>query len=438
MIEDLEDWRRTHFSSEISPKLDGLEVIVCGWVQRTRQLGKLIFIVLRDREGTLQITVHKNKVTSSLFEKLRKLKTEYVIAVKGVVRASKEAPRGVEILPKEAKILNITNLPLPLDPAGKVPADLDTRLDARIVDLRRPKSFAIFKIRHALLQNIREFFVKKGFIEVNTPKIIATATEGGTELFPVSYFDRVAYLAQSPQLYKEELTAAFEKVFEIGPVFRAEEHRTTRHLAELIMVDIEEAFATAEDAMRILEELTIYVFQKLKTECAAELKTLERTLEIPKTPFPRYTYDEILKMLEKDNIAIPWGEDLPTPALRKIGEQLKGPYFITDWPTKSKPFYIKPRNDNPEVCESFDFMWGWLELASGGTRIHNKELLIERLKSQGLNPESFKYHLQTFDWGMPPHAGFGLGLARLLMIICGVNNIRECVLFPRDIDRLTP
>jgi len=306
------------------------------------------------------------------------------------------------------------------------------------LDLRRPTTFAIFKIRHVVLQSIRKFFVKNGFIEVNTPKIIATATEGGTELFPVSYFERVAYLAQSPQLYKEELTAAFEKVFEIGPVFRAEEHRTTRHLAELIMVDMEEAFATADDVMKTLEELIICVLREVKEKCTAELETLNRKLEIPKTPFPRYTYDEILKVLEKENMPIPWGEDLPTPAVRKLGEKFKGPYFIVDWPTESKPFYIKPKDNNPKFCEAFDLMWSWLELASGGTRIHNKELLIERLRSQGLNPESFKYHLQTFDWGMPPHAGFGLGLARLLMIICGVNNIRECVLFPRDVDRLVP
>ncbi|MHA1722444.1 MAG: amino acid--tRNA ligase-related protein, partial [Candidatus Baldrarchaeia archaeon] len=216
MIEDLGDWRRTHWSSEILPELNGREVIVCGWVQRIRKLGKLIFIVLRDREGTLQITAHQNKVNPDLFEKLKKLKNEYVIAVKGIVKESAEAKKGVEILPEEIKVLNTVKFPLPLDPTGKVPAEIDTRLDARILDLRRPTTFAIFKIRHITLQGIREFFVKNGFIEVNTPKIIATASEGGTELFPVSYFERVAYLAQSPQLYKEELTAVFEKVFEIG------------------------------------------------------------------------------------------------------------------------------------------------------------------------------------------------------------------------------
>jgi len=438
VIEDLGDWRRTHWSSEISPKLNNEEVIVCGWVQRIRKLGKLMFIVLRDREGTLQITAHQNKVDPVLFEKLKKLKNEYVIAVRGIVKESTEAKKGVEIIPEEIKILNTVKFPLPLDPTGKVPAEIDTRLDARILDLRRPTTFAVFKIRHVVLQSIRKFFVKNDFIEVNTPKIIATATEGGTELFPVSYFERVAYLAQSPQLYKEELTAVFEKVFEIGPVFRAEEHRTTRHLAELIMVDMEEAFATADDVMKTLEKLMIYVLQKVKEKCTTELETLNRKLEIPKTPFPRCTYDEILKVLGKENMPISWGEDLPTPAVRKLGEKFKGPYFIVDWPTESKPFYIKPKDSNPKVCEAFDLMWSWLELASGGTRIHNKELLIERLKTQELNPESFKYHLQTFDWGMPPHAGFGLGLARLLMVICGVNNIRECVLFPRDIDRLVP
>ncbi|MHA1594643.1 MAG: aspartate--tRNA(Asn) ligase [Candidatus Baldrarchaeia archaeon] len=438
-MEPLGDWRRTHWSSEITPALDGTTVTVCGWVHRIRDLGRLVFIVLRDREGVVQITIPKDKVPEHTFEKAKKLIREDVIAVRGKVRFYEKAPNNVEIIANEIRILNKVSPPLPLDPAGDVDADLDTRLNARIIDLRRPQTFAIFRINHIVLQSIREFLTNEGFIEVNTPKIIATATEGGTALFPVSYFGRQAFLAQSPQLYKEELTAALEKVFEIGPVFRAEEHNTTRHLCELVMVDLECAFATADDVMNILERLIAHVFREVKSKCSKELKILNREdLEVPGTPFPRYTYTQVLELLREHGIEIPWGEDLPTPALRKLGEILKGPYFITEWPTESKPFYIKPKDEDPKVSESFDFMWGWLELASGGTRIHNKELLIKRLKEQGLNPKSFEYHLRVFDWGMPPHAGWGLGLARLLMVICNVRNIRECVLFPRDKSRLVP
>jgi len=273
---------------------------------------------------------------------------------------------------------------------------------------------------------------------VNTPKIVATATESGAALFPISYFEREAFLSQSPQLYKEVLTGCFERVFEIGPIYRAEEHDTPRHLNEAISIDIEVAYATAEDVTKILEDLIVKVFSQVKRTCAKELKVLERKLEVPRKPFPRITYDEALKKLEQAGVKVPWGEDLPTPAERKLGELVGGAYFVIDWPMAIKPFYTMPKRDDPKLADAFDLMYGEIELASGGTRVHQETLLVKQLKQKGLNPQSFESHLQNFRTGLPPHAGWGLGLDRLTMVLTGAENIRECVLFPRDRKRLTP
>jgi len=438
-LDDLGNLRRTHFSTQITPKLSGEEVIVMGRVVDMRDLGGIKFFILSDITGTIQITTPKAKTDKKLLAKIDELTKESSVAVKGKVVATKQAPNGVEVMPLEIRILNLASTPLPLDPRGRVKANLDTRLDARGLDLRRSESIAIFKIRHQALQTIREFMISHNFIEVHTPKIVATATESGAALFPVSYFDREAFLSQSPQLYKEVLTGCFERVFEVGPIFRAEEHDTPRHLNEAISIDIEAAYATADDVMEILEELIMLAFTQVKQKCADELKVLGHKLEVPKKPFPRITYDEVIKKLEQAGVKIPWGEDLPTPAEKKLGEIIGGAYFVVDWPIAIKPFYIHPKKNNPKLGEAFDLMFGELELASGGTRIHQADMLVGQLKEKGLNPQSFESHLVNFKYGaVPPHAGWGLGLDRLTMVLTGSDNIRECVLFPRDRKRLTP
>ncbi len=436
-LDELGNLRRTNLSTQITPKLAGKEVVVMGRVGDARDLGGIKFFILSDIAGAVQITAPKAKTDKKLLAKIDELTKESSVAVKGKVVAAKQAPRGVEVLPLEIRVLNLASTPLPLDPRGRVKANLDTRLDARGLDLRRSESLAIFKIRHQALQAIREHLLSQDFIEVQTPKIVATATESGAALFPVSYFDREAFLSQSPQLYKEVLTGAFERVFEVGPIFRAEEHDTPRHLNEATSIDIEVAYATADDVMDILEELVYRAFNEVKKKCAEELKVLGHKLEVPKKPFPRLTYDEALKRLERAGLKVPWGEDLPTPAEKKLGELVGGAYFVVDWPTAIKPFYILPKKDNPKLCAAFDLMFKGLELASGGTRVHQKELLVKQLKQKGLNPESFESHLKNM-MAVPPHAGWGLGLDRLTMVLTGVDNVRECVLFPRDRKRLTP
>ncbi|MEM3672813.1 MAG: aspartate--tRNA(Asn) ligase [Candidatus Bathyarchaeia archaeon] len=437
-IDAIGDWQRTHYSADVKPEMDGEEVTLFGWIQEVRDLGGIHFIILQDREGTIQITVSRKNSSKEVLAKSEQLQKRYSVGVKGIVKKTKMTPRGVEIIPNEIKIFSTAASQLPIDITGKTRASLKTRLDARALDLCQEENIAIFKIQHVAVDAIRDFLFERGFIEVHTPRIIASATEGGAALFSVNYFDRKAFLAQSPQLYKEQLVMSLERVFEVGPFFRAEESHTRRHLSEFVSIDIEQAFANAEDVMRLLEKLIQHVCKTVNEKCQKELSTLKYKVEVPEVPFKRLTYEEVLSELKKKGVDVPWGEDIPTPLLRTLGKLHPYFYFITDWPRKTKAFYIKPKEDNPELCEGFDLMWRWIELVSGGTRIASKELLIERLKEKGLNPESFKYHLQAFDYGMPPHAGWAIGLERLTMMLTGKKNIREVTLYPRDKFRLTP
>jgi aspartyl-tRNA synthetase len=437
-VDQLGEWRRTHYSSEIKSELDGKEILLLGWVKDIRDLGAIRFVVLQDREGTVQITILRKKAQKEVLEKTGNLQRQYCIGVKGFVKKTEMTERGVEIIPSEIRVLGVAQHPLPLDVSGKTPADIDVRLDARVLDLSLEENRAIFKIQHVILNSIRKFLSERGFLEVHTPRIIASATEGGAALFPVKYYDREAFLAQSPQLYKEQLVICFEKVFEIGSFFRAEESHTRRHTSEFVSIDIEQAFVTSEDVMHLLEESIQNVCESVKENCKAELKTLRHKVEVPKLPIKRLTYDEVLNELKQEGVKIPWGEDIPTPAFRKLGKLHPHFYFITEWPTKTKAFYIKPQEKNPELSYGFDLMWQWIELTSGGSRCDSKEMLTKKLEAQGLNPEAFKFHLQVFDYGMPPHAGWATGLERLTMVLTGKKNIREVVLFPRDRFRLTP
>jgi len=438
VIDFMETWRKTHGNSEVVKLPDGSEVVLMGWLHEIRDLGNIKFLLLRDASGIVQVTIKKGAVDQSLLEKVSQITRESVIAVKGIVKKSEKSKLGVEILPHEIKVLNLSRAPLPLDVTGKVPADFETRMNSRFMDLRRPSEAFIFKLQHEVLKAIRGFLDEKGFIEVITPKILVSATEGGAELFKVQYFEKTAYLAQSPQLYKEILTSCFERVYEIGIYFRAEESNTPYHLNEFVSVDIEAAFMDYKDVMKILEECIVHVYRHLKKEYYEELKKIHGDFKEPDVPFPVITYSEAIELLQRKGVNVRWGDDLKTPDLRVLSKEYGGYYFIIDWPSETKPFYIKPHQGNSKICESFDLMWHHIELASGGSRIYLREELEENIKRKGLDIESFKEHLKVFDYGMPPHAGWGLGLSRLLMVLTGRQNIREVVLFPRDRTRLTP
>ncbi|MFX1328634.1 MAG: aspartate--tRNA(Asn) ligase [Promethearchaeota archaeon] len=439
MLDDLGDWRKTHYTKDITPDLDGKEVILGGWVRNFRDLGGLKFISLQDKYGERQITLKKGRISDELFEKA-KVGYQYCLMVKGIVKAFNEAPGGIEIIPSEIKILNVTPEKLPIDMTGETVSELDIRLNHRALDLRSLKNHAIFEIRGELLRSIRKFLFERDFTEITTPKIIGSATEGGTELFPIIYFEKEAFLTQSAQLYKEQLSGVYEKVFEISDCFRAEKSRTKRHICEIFTLDVEMAFSTMEDILEILEEIVHNVIKDIRENQLSALKFLkmeDKTI-IPEIPFPRYKYEEVIDLInEKFNANIEFGEDISTEAYRRLGNEFNDYYYITHWPMSIKPFYIMP-SKNSKYSESFDLQKGMLELSSGGTRVHSKQQIIKALEEKGLNPLAFTSHLNTFDYGMPPHAGFGLGIDRWLTILCGLDDIREVVMYPRTPDRLTP
>ncbi|VVB84426.1 Aspartate--tRNA(Asp/Asn) ligase [uncultured archaeon] len=430
---------RTHYSTQITPEMNGSSVTVCGWAHEIRDLGGITFLVVRDREGLIQVTLFKKTIDKNVLEIVRNLSRESVVAITGNVKKEAKAPNGYELVPIAVTVFGKAESPLPMDTTGKVDADLDTRLDARFMDMRRPGTQAIFRIRHLIQKSVREFLSGEGFIEITTPKVVATATEGGTALFPITYFEREAFLNQSPQLFKQlMMSGGLDRVFEIGPIFRAEEHDTRKHLNEATSIDIEASFLDNEDVMVILENLVKHVYSSVAENGEKYLKTLGVEPEIPKTPFARVTYDEAISIARDNGEKIEWGDDLTTESEHSIGDTVGKHYFIVDWPTKIKPFYVMPYENKPEICRAFDMMHPRMELSSGAQRVHSYELLRSRITEQGLNADGFEFYLKAFRYGMPPHAGWGLGAERLLMTMLGVENIREVVLFPRDRKRLSP
>ncbi len=412
-------------------------VTVAGWVQNFRNLNKIKFIILRDREGTLQVTLPKGKVPDEIFN--IDLPEESVIKVKGKMVPSKVARGGKELIPDEIEVISIAQQPLPIDISGKIQTDLSKRLDWRSLDLRTKKEEAIFRIQSNICKSFRDFFRSKGFVEIWTPEIIAAAAEGGTELFPVQYFEKKAYLAQSPQLYKQLLTLTnLERVFSITPIFRAEKHNTTKHLNESRQMDMEAAFMDDQEVIDLLTDAVKYIVKRIKEENKEELEVLNRDLKVPEVI--KITYSEAVSTLKEKGVNIKDGEDLSSECEKKLAEIYGKDNLIVihSWPTKLKPFYIMPREDNPSISRGFDVDYGGIELASGGQRIHIPELLTKRIKEQGLNPENFKFYIDAFKYGAPYHSGWSIGLERLTMIICGLDNIREACLFPRDRERLTP
>ena len=432
---ELGSLRRTHYSKELDPSKDGSDVTVMGWVLSVRGHGNISFLTIRDKLGQIQIVAKAGNCPDEIREKISKLKEHSSIGVSGKIKSSEKAPNGVEIIPTELRVFSEVEKIPPFEPQAKTVKNIDTRLEVRPIDLRRKVLQHIFIVRSQVLKTVRDYFYQEDFIEINTPKIIATATEGGAALFPIFYYNKEAFLAQSPQLYKEQLTMSFEKVFEIAPIFRAEPSRTNRHLAEAISIDLEEAFVDYNDVMDRIEQIIKKTIQTVN-DYAKENTDVE--FIVPNVPelIPRYTYTELVEKMQKAGAKTEWGDDLYPSNLQKIG--LDGFYFIKDWPTGPKPFYVKVSKENPKISDSFDLMFGDLELSSGSTRIEKKEELVERMKNKGMKVDAFEYHLGAFDYGVPPHAGCGIGLERLMMALTGTENIRDTTFYPRDVDRLTP
>src|SRR3990167_2346857 len=418
------------YISEIKVKQ---EVLLKGWVYEIRELSKMAFILLRDISGMVQCIIQ-----GDLMKKISELSLESVVEIKGKVKEAKVkaefARKDVEIEVNSLEIISkAEKLPIHVNEKTTT-TEFQHRLDYRFLDFHKPKIQAIFKIQNVIENSFREFFYNKNFIEMQPPCIISAASEGGTDLFSVQYFEKKAFLAQSPQLYKQMLACSMEKIFMITPVWRAEKHNTTRHINEIRQMDIEVAFAGQFEVMKELEEVVKFIAKNVIEKNKKELEMLGVKLKIPKAVY--LSYEEAIKKVNGKP-----GEDFTPEQERKLCEKYEGDIvFVHSWPSSLKPFYIMPQNENKnsDFSEGFDALYGGMEISSGGQRIHLPELLIERIKSKKLNPKNFKDYIDSFRYGAPPHAGWSLGLERLTQVICSLNNIKEATMFPRDKDRLNP
>jgi len=424
---------RSHYVEDINAGMKDQEVILGGWVEDLRKMGKMTFLTLRDVTGITQIIL-----TDEVTKTVEGITRQSVVRITGKVQDTRARDFEYEIKANEISILAKAVYPLPIDPIGRLESHIDNRLNTRALDMRNQKTASIFKIRHHALASLRKTLSGKKFIEITTPKIIGSASEGGANLFSLDYFGKQAYLAQSPQLYKEQMTIGLERVFEIASFYRAEKSHTGRHLSEFTSVDIEAAFMNYTDVMNVLEDLVVDTFKYVSENCKKELEVIGNKTITSNHPFEKITYSQALDELKEKDVKLEFGDDLLDSHLRILGENHPSFYFLTDWPIKLKPFYITEKQDNVELSESFDLQYGYLELSSGGSRLHNPEKIKSRLKEQNLDTSKFSEHLQAFDWGMPPHAGWGLGLERLLTVILGIDNVREVILYPRDPERLKP
>lgn len=427
---------RTDYVGDITPDMDGQTVVVSGWVHEIRNIGKIVFILLRDRTGIIQI-IGKEGVVNDDIIKSMSMPKESVIMVKGVIKKNQESKSGFEIIPLEITNLNPLELMMPFEVTGKVPADIDVRLDNRHIDLRRLETTSIFKIQSTILNSFRNTMLKEKFTEIRTPSLVEAATEGGSDLFEVEYFEKKAFLAQSPQLYKQlSIIGGMDRVFMIVPVFRAEKHNTIYHLNEITQMDAEIGFADHNDAIRMLKNTVKRIFSDVATNNNADLKRLNSGLKEEK--IKEITYKKALSILNSEGHEIEFGQDFSREHEETLCSVVSNVLIVKEFPSSVRAFYSMPNEKDKQVCNSFDMLYNGLEISSGAQRIHIPSMLIQSIKEHGLNPENFDFYVNAFKQGSPPHAGWSLGLERLTMKIANVHNIRECSLFPRDRVRLKP
>lgn len=431
------------YTHDITPEDDGEKVSVAGWAHEIRDLGGITFVILRDREGQVQI-IFKEDEDEELFEKCQEIGKEDVIRVKGVVEENDQAPGDREIHPEELEILAESESPLPMDISKDIDSDLSTRLDARFIDLRKPDVHAVFSLRSHLIENMEEWFDKNEYINIQTPTIAKMGAEGGADLFPVIYYDREAFLSQSPQLYKQMLMAAgFDKVYKTGTAFRAEEFATSRHVSEISMFDVELAFIEDQhDVMDVVENSLRHTLKETKKEASDDLDVLGIDLEVPEEDFPRIKFEEARRILKEEYDHEPDDpEDLDTKGEKLLGEhfmeQGHPAVFVVGYPGE-KFYYMEARDGDEYQSRRFDMLYKGLELVSGGQREHDMERLMNAVEDEGIDPEDISFYLESFKFGMPPHGGYGLGIDRLVKQVADLENVKEGILFPRTPDRLTP
>lgn len=423
--------------SELREKLNET-VIVMGWVHRIRKLGKLSFLILRDRSGLVQCVLNNKEFD------IKGLKLESVVRLEGKVQRKEGSEEAVEIWTENLEVISQVTADLPIElNKEEMQVNIDTLLNNRVLSLRNQKINAIFKIEAVLSQGFQSFLERESFTQVFTPKIVAEGTEGGTELFEIKYFEKKAYLAQSPQFYKQMLVGAgYERVFEIGHVYRAEEHNTVRHLNEYVSLDLEMGFIEDErDIMKLEERLLRYMLGAVEGKCKEELQLLQISLPNLKNNIPTMRLSEAIDILKSEYNRTDLSSDLDPEGEKQICEYAKEHLgseflFLTHYPKHKRPMYAMPAENT--LTHSFDLLFRGLEITTGGQRIHNYKQLWDSIASRGLEPESFNDYLEVFKYGMPPHGGLAIGLERLTAQLLGLRNVRETTLFPRDRDRIRP
>lgn len=414
------------------------KVKVSGWIYRIRKLKAVSFIVVRDRTGLIQCVVENTKIEDV------NLKIESVVSIEGVVKEGKNSLNNFEVQVENLEIINQTEDELPIEVNTKeLNINLDTILNNRVLSLRHEKINSIFKIQNILVEGFREFLNTEGFTEIYTPKLVAEGAEGGTEVFKVKYFEREAYLAQSPQFYKQMMVAAgYERVFEVAHAYRAEEHNTSRHLNEYVSMDLEMGFIESEeDIMDLEERLLEFILSKVKEDGQKYLGSLEVELPEIKESIPRISLQEAIKIVRREYNKTGLDGDLDPEAERLICKYVKDRFnsdfvFLTHYPRKKRPMYTMPCGENE--THSFDLLFRGIEITTGGQRIHKYDELIKNIEYKGLNPLNYSNYTCVFKQGMPKHGGLAIGLERLTAQILGLENVRETCLFPRDRTRLIP
>ena len=431
----------TEWDELLGTSLLNQEVILEGAVHSIRNMGDVAFVILRRREGLFQTVVENEKANLSVHD----LKEAMTLRVKGILNEEERAPHGREIRIREVEILSTPAEPMPLAiDKWKLNTSLEAKLNLRPIALRNIQERSKFKIQEALTRAFRDFLYEQGFTEIHTPKIGARGAEGGANLFKFSYFHKPAVLAQSPQFYKQMMVGVFDRVFETGPVFRAEKHNTKRHLNEYTSLDFEMGYIDGfEDIMGMETGFLQYAMELLKKDYAKELQILK--IELPKVDqIPAVKFSEIKELVaEKYNHKMRNPFDLEPEEEVLIGKYAKEEWgsdfvFVTHYPSKKRPFYAMDDPENPKYTLSFDLLFRGLEITTGGQRIHDYQTLLKKIEARGMTTEGMDQYLATFKHGMPPHGGLGIGLERLTMQLLGEDNVRETTLFPRDLSRLEP
>jgi nondiscriminating aspartyl-tRNA synthetase len=425
----------------------GEKVTIAGFVQIVRDQGNIKFLMVRDITGMVQVVVFKNEVEA--MEIAKNVSLESVVAITGLAKEEKQAPGGFEVAAEKIEVLSAAEpeLPIPVFEKGsQEEAEQAVRLDWRFIDLRKPNHALTFKVWTTMEEGFREYWTKNEYIEIHSPKLIGAPSESGAEVFEVKYFDRKAYLAQSPQFYKQmAMAAGFERVFEVGPVFRAEPSFTSRHATEFTGYDAEISYISSHyDVMAEEEQVIIHALKKVKEVHDEEMKKeFSRHLPIPTAPFPKISMKEAKRILGEMGVPSEKEGDLSPEEERKIGEYVKEKHghefvFITEYPITVRPFYHMRDEKDPTLTKSFDLLWNGLEVTTGAQREHRYDVLIKQAQEKGMKLDSIQFYLNFFRFGIPPHGGYGMGPNRMLMKLLGIDNVREAMFLYRGVKRLEP